>query len=116
MADVLVNIKGNTQQATAAINQTTDAVQDLGNATAQAAGKSDQLEATLKKQEATIKTIDGAVNLLGGSIEIAVGTLGLLGVDEGIIEDFEKTALSAIAFADGSKRALDGVPRLQGQQ
>lgn len=112
MADVLVNIKGNTQQATEAINQTTDAVENLNNTAGKAASGVDDLEASLKRQEANIKIIDGAVNLLGGSIEVAVGTLGLLGVDEGIIEDFEKTALSAIAFADGTKRALDGVKSL----
>lgn len=112
MADVLINIVGNTQQATAAVEQTTGAVNDLGNAASKAAKKSDELEKSLKKQENTIKIIDGAVNLLGGSVEVTVGALGLLGIDKGLIDDFEKTALSAIAFADGSKRALDGVKSL----
>ena len=113
MADVLINIVGNTQQATAAVEQTTGAVNDLGNAAAKTANKSSDLENSLKKQENTIKVIDGAVNLLGGSVELLAGSLVLSGAaSKEQAEEFEKAALGAIAFADGAKRTVDGVKNL----
>jgi len=71
------------------------------------------LDAKLAKQEAQIKTLDGAINLLGGSVELAASAMVGLGLaSEENAKEFEATALAAIAFADGSKRVLDGVKSL----
>jgi hypothetical protein len=72
-----------------------------------------QTEQDLKSQEANIKLLGGAINILGGAVETTVGTLGLLGLDEEVVGEFEKAALGAIAFADGTKRIFEGYKELQ---
>jgi peptidoglycan hydrolase CwlO-like protein len=64
MSEVVVNFKGNTSAATAAVDELNDSVKDVGKSTQKVNAEQEQLEKTLKKQEATIKTIDGAINLL----------------------------------------------------
>jgi hypothetical protein len=39
---------------------------------------------------------------------LVVGSLGLIGIDEKTIGEFQKAAVSAIAFADGAKRVFEG--------
>jgi len=71
------------------------------------------LDAKLAKQEKQIKTLDGAINILGGSVELAASAIVATGIaSEESAEQFQSTALAAIAFADGSKRVLDGVKTL----
>jgi len=113
MAEVIVNVGANTQDATAQINELNQSLGQTGKAAEVASQKNEQLEATLKKQENTIKTIDGAVNLLGGSIETLTGALVLSGVaTEEQAKEFESAALGAIALADGTKRTIDGIKNL----
>ena len=113
MAEVIVNVGANTQDANAQINQLNQSLGKTGDAAAVATKENAQLEATLKKQEATIKTIDGAVNLLGGSVELLASSLVLSGAaSKEQAEEFEAVALGAIAFADGAKRTVDGVKSL----
>jgi len=113
MAEVLVNIGANTQDANAQISQLNQSLGKTGAAAEVATQKNEQLEATLRKQEATIKTIDGAINLLGGSVELLASSLVLTGAaTEDQAKEFEAAALSAIAFADGTKRTFDGVKSL----
>jgi len=76
-------------------------------------GNVSDLDAKLAKQEAAIKTLDGAINLIGGSVELAASAMVGLGLtSKENAEQFEATALAAIAFADGSKRVIDGVKSL----
>lgn len=106
MAEVIVNIKANTGQAT-------DSVDDLNNSLNQTTESADELSASLSKQEARIKTLDGAINLIGGSVEILAGGLALSGaLTEEQAEQFQTAAIGAIAFADGTKRVLDGYKSL----
>jgi len=106
MAEVIVDIKANTGQAT-------DSVNDLNNSLNNTNQTAEELELTLKKQEATIKTLDGAVNLVGGSVEILAASLSATGiVSEESAEKFQSYTLAAIAFADGSKRVIDGLKNL----
>ena len=106
MAEVIVNIKANTGQAT-------NSVDDLNNSLNQTTESADDLSASLSKQEARIKTLDGAINLIGGSVEILAGSLALSGaLTEEQAERFEAAAIGAIAFADGTKRVLDGYKSL----
>lgn len=113
MAEVLVNIGANTQDATTQINQLNQSLGKTGAAAEVATQKNEELEATLRKQEATIKTIDGAVNLLGGSVELLAGSLVLSGAaTEEQAKEFEAAALGAIALADGAKRTFDGIKSL----
>jgi len=106
MAEVIVNIKANTGQAT-------DSVDDLNNSLNQTTESADELSASLSKQEARIKTLDGAINLIGGSVEILAGGLALSGaLTEEQAEKFQTAAIGAIAFADGTKRVLDGYKSL----
>ena len=106
MAEVVVNIKANTGQAT-------DGVDDLNNSLNQTEQSSEALSASLAKQEARIKTLDGAINLIGGSVEILAGGLALSGaLTQEQAEQFETAAIGAIAFADGTKRVLDGYKSL----
>ena len=83
------------------------------NVTVNISANTGDLDAKLAKQEAQIKTLDGAINVLGGSVELAASAMVGLGLaNEESAEKFEATALAAIAFADGSKRVLDGVKSL----
>ena len=102
MAEVTVNIKANTGQAT-------NEVEDLNSALNETERSSEDLSASLAHQEARIKTLDGAINLIGGSVELLAGGLALSGaVTEEQAEQFQTAAIGAIAFADGTKRVLDG--------
>ena len=106
MAEVIVNIKANTGQAT-------NSVDDLNNSLNQTTESADDLSASLSKQEARIKTLDGAINLIGGSVELLAGGLALSGaLTEEQAEQFQTAAIGAIAFADGTKRVLDGYKSL----
>ena len=106
MAEVIVNIKANTGQATAGVDDLNDSL----NKTEQSA---DDLSASLAKQEARIKTLDGAINLIGGTVEVLAGGLALTGaLTEEQAENFQAAAVGAIAFADGTKRILDGYKSL----
>ena len=89
------------------------AVDNLGSKLTDTKDASEGLAKSLEKQEARIKIIDGAINLLGGSVELAVGSISALGlVSEEQAEQFQASALGAIAFADGAKRSFDGVKSL----
>jgi hypothetical protein len=113
MAEVIVDLKANTGQATAAVDELNKGIKDVGKSTEKVNTDQKQLEATLKKQENTIKVIDGAINLLGGSVELLAGSLVLSGAaSKEQAEEFEKAALGAIAFADGAKRTFDGLKNL----
>jgi len=113
MAEVIVDLKANTGQATAAVNELNEGIKGVGKSTEKVNTDQKQLEATLKQQENTIKVIDGAINLLGGSVELLAGSLVLSGAaSKEQAEEFEKAALGAIAFADGAKRTVDGVKNL----
>ena len=107
MAEVIVNVKANTTQATDNVDQLNDSL----NETADAAAKA---ERELEAQEARIKTLGGAINVLGGSVELLVGGLALSGIaTEEQVEKFETAAVGAIAFADGAKRVFEGVKELK---
>ena len=106
MADVNVKLGVDAQGAVEGFNKTTKAAEGAADAT-QDLGKS------LEKQEARIKTLDGAINLLGGSVELLAGGLAATGlVTKENAEEFQTATLAAIAFADGSKRVLDGYKSL----
>ena len=106
MATVTVNVQANTGDATQDINNLDKAL-DGANTSAE------DLSASLAKQEARIKTLDGAINLIGGSVEILAGGLALSGaLTEEQAEKFQTAAIGAIAFADGTKRVLDGYKSL----
>jgi hypothetical protein len=113
MAEVSINIGANTQEANAQINQLNQSLGKTGAAADAATKETEQLEATLKRQEANIKIIDGAINLLGGSVELLASGLLLSGAaSKEQAEEFEAAAIGAIAFADGTKRTLDGIKSL----
>ena len=113
MAEVSINIGANTQEANAQINQLNQSLGKTGAAADAATKETEQLEATLKRQEANIKIIDGAINLLGGSVELLASSLVLSGAaSEEQAKEFEAAAIGAIAFADGTKRTLDGIKSL----
>ena len=106
MAEVIVNVKANTGQAT-------QGVDELNKSLNQTEVSAEQLEATLRKQEATVKVLDGAINVLGGSVELLASGLAVSGaVSEESARKFEGYTLAAIAFADGSKRVIDGFKNL----
>ena len=106
MADININIGADAKPAV-------DAFDATANAAGNAADATQDLSASLEKQEARIKTLDGVINLLGGSVEILAGGLAATGlVTEENAEQFQAAALGAIAFADGSKRVLDGYKSL----
>ena len=106
MAEVVVNVRANTGEATQDINQLDNAL----NKTEQSA---DDLSASLEQQEARIKTLGGAINLVGGSVEILAGGLALSGaLSEEQAEKFEAAAVGAIAFAEGTKRVFEGYKEL----
>jgi hypothetical protein len=73
-----------------------------------------QAQAQIEQLEGSIKVLDGAVNLVGGTLETVAGGLALTGaLTKEQAEQFETAAIGAIAFADGAKRTLDGVVNLQ---
>jgi len=92
----------------------TDAIEENTAATKKAADASEEFEASIQKQQAQIKVLDGAVNLVGGSIETLAGGLVLSGaLSEDQAEAFEGAAIGALAFADGTKRTIDGIVNLR---
>lgn len=63
----------------------------------------------IEKLERNIATLDGAINIVGGSVEVLAGALAITGaVSEEQAEKFQSAAIGAIAFADGSKRIIEG--------
>jgi len=63
----------------------------------------------IEKLERNIATLDGAINIVGGSVEVLAGALAITGaVSEEQAEKFQSAAVGAIAFADGSKRIIEG--------
>lgn len=63
----------------------------------------------IEKLERNIATLDGAINIVGGSVEVLAGGLALVGaVSDEQAEKFQTAAVGAIAFADGSKRIIEG--------
>ena len=106
MAEVIVNVKANTGQATNSVDDLNDSL----NRTEQSA---DDLSDSLERQEARIKTLGGAINVVGGSVELLAGGLALSGaLTEEQVEQFESAAIGAIAFADGAKRVFEGYKEL----
>ena len=92
----------------------TDALDDNTAATEKATDANEEFEASIQKQQAQIKVLDGAVNLVGGSIETLAGGLLLSGaLTEEQADKFEGAAIGALAFADGTKRTIDGVVNLR---
>jgi hypothetical protein len=97
-----------------AVDGLTDALNENAVASDNAADSSEAFEASIQKQQAQIKVLDGAVNLVGGSIETLAGGLVLAGaVTEDQAQAFEGAAIGAIAFADGTKRTIDGIVNLK---
>jgi len=97
-----------------AVDGLTDALNDNAKATENATDANEAFEASIQKQQAQIKVLDGAVNLVGGSIETLAGGLVLSGaLSEEQAEKFEGMAVGALAFADGTKRTIDGVVNLR---
>lgn len=106
MAEVIVNVKANTGQAT-------NEVDDLNASLNKTEQSADDLSASLERQEARIKTLGGAINLVGGSVELLAGSLAASGaLSEENAEQFEAAAIGAIAFADGAKRVFEGYKEL----
>ena len=105
-------IKGNTTQAVAANEKLENSINQIDNSTKQLdkdlAKTGENVELSLKRQDAKIKAIGGSVNVVGGAVETVVGSLGLIGIDEAILKEFQQAATSAIAFADGTKRVFEG--------
>lgn len=63
----------------------------------------------IERLETNIATLDGAINIVGGSVEVLAGGLALVGaVSDEQAEKFQTAAVGAIAFADGSKRIIEG--------
>lgn len=63
----------------------------------------------IEKLERNIATLDGTINIVGGSVEVLAGGLALTGaVSEEQAAKFESMAVGAIAFADGTKRIIEG--------
>lgn len=97
-----------------AVDGLTDALEDNTKATEKATDANEQFEASIEKQQAQIKVLDGAVNLVGGSIETLAGGLVLSGaLSDDQAEAFEGAAIGALAFADGTKRTIDGIVNLR---
>jgi uncharacterized protein YoxC len=73
----------------------------------------DDASKSVERLENNIRTLDGAINLVGGSVEVLAGGLALSGaLSEEQAEQFQTAAVGAIAFADGSKRAMEGIKTL----
>ena len=63
----------------------------------------------IERLERNIATLDGTINIVGGTVEVLAGGLGALGIlSEDQASKFEGLAINAIAFADGSKRIIEG--------
>ena len=106
MAEVVVNVKANTGQAT-------NEVDDLNSSLNKTEQSAEALSDSLEKQEARIKTLGGAINLVGGSVELLAGSLAVSGaLSEEQAAQFEAAAVGAIAFADGAKRVFEGYKEL----
>lgn len=107
MAEVVVNVKADTGQATQEVNNLDTALQNTENS-------ANELTNSLEQQEARIKTLGGVINIVGGSVEVLAGTLAATGaLTKEQTEKFEAAALGAIAFADGAKRIFEGVKELR---
>jgi hypothetical protein len=104
VGDTQPAVKGN-EALDASIKQVDTSSKQLESSLAKSGAA---LELSLQKQDAKIKAIGGSINILGGSVELIVGSLGLIGIDEKTIGEFQKAAVSAIAFADGAKRVFEG--------
>lgn len=92
----------------------TDALDDNTKATDKATDANEAFEASIKTQQAQMQVLDGAVNLVGGSIETLAGGLLLSGaLTEEQADKFEGAAIGALAFADGTRRTIDGVVNLR---
>ena len=104
VGDTQPAVKGN-EALDASIKQVDTSSKQLESSLAKSG---EALELSLQKQDAKIKAIGGSINILGGSVELVVGSLGLIGIDEKTIGEFQKAAVSAIAFADGAKRVFEG--------
>jgi hypothetical protein len=102
-----IYVEGDSKSAQQAYN-------DLGNAADNAATSTEKVSDSTEKAEGRIKVLGGAINLLGGSVEVLAGGLALTGaVTEEQAEKFQTAAVGAIAFADGSKRVLEGAKELR---
>ena len=102
------------QGAIKSIDGLTDSIKDNTKATEAATDANEEFEASIKKQQAQMQVLDGAVNLVGGSIETLAGGLVLSGaLSDEQAEAFEGAAVGAIAFADGTRRTLDGIVNLR---
>jgi len=92
----------------------TDALDDNTKATKNATDANEAFEASIKTQQAQMQVLDGAVNLVGGSIETLAGGLLLSGaLTEEQADKFEGAAIGALAFADGTRRTIDGIVNLR---
>jgi len=97
-----------------AVDGLTDALNDNAKASENATDAGEAFEASIAKQQAQMQVLDGIVNLVGGSIETLAGGLVLSGaLSEEQAEKFEGMAVGALAFADGTKRTIDGVVNLR---
>ena len=102
-----IYVKGDSKSAQGAYN-------DLSDAADNAATSTEKVSDSTEKAEGRIKVLGGAINLLGGSVEVLAGGLALTGaVTEEQAEKFQTAAVGAIAFADGSKRVLEGAKELR---
>jgi len=112
MAEYKYKIIGDTKQAVIANEQLEGSVEGITQSTNQlknsTKGIGDSFDKTLKTSDVRIKAIGGSINLLGGAVETVVGSLGLIGLDEETIKQFQGAAASAIALADGAKRVFEG--------
>ena len=102
------------QGAIKSVEGLTDALNDNTKATDKATDANEAFEASIKTQQAQMQVLDGAVNLVGGSIETLAGGLLLSGaLTEEQADKFEGAAIGALAFADGTRRTIDGVVNLR---
>lgn len=102
------------QGAIKSIDGLTDALNDNTTATENATDANEAFEESIKKQQAQMQVLDGAVNLVGGSIETLAGGLVLSGaLSDDQAEAFEGAAVGALAFADGTRRTIDGIVNLR---
>lgn len=110
--EIIIEVDDN--GAIKSIDGLTDAIEDNTTATEKATDANEAFEASIKKQQAQMQVLDGAVNLVGGSIETLAGGLVLSGaLSDEQAEAFEGAAVGAIAFADGTRRTLDGIVNLR---
>lgn len=120
MSEIYLNLNLEDNNANEKINKLDNNLEGVAssakkaeNALNDATDSTERLEASLKKQENNIKVLDGAINIIGGSVEVLAGGLALSGaLTEEQAEQFETAAIGAIAFADGTKRIMDGYKTL----